>query len=287
MHDAAVSDGAQAAPRTALHRPRTLRLPVGGVRLQRQRWQEDPQNLSYRAEAAGWRGDAAVAVRKRTLPAPASTTLGEAAQAWLDGAREGVIRPRSGEPHKPAASRHYERGLRLRVLPSLGARKLASIEREHLQALVDRLTADGASAALIEATANPLRAIYRHAMRSPSTDGGCGPVSRFIASCMRLKSTEDVSAAPGTEMASRQSVSWPEIEPIVRRRGAPKQQEGNGVPWLRRSGRRHARTPGRAGAAHVWAAGDVGEPLAHQRIAVTLGVCKLPLRDSQTDSVMS
>jgi integrase len=122
-----------------------------------------------RAAAAAWRNDASSAVRKRTLRAPTATTLRQAADAWVDGARAGLIRPRSGEPYKPAAIRHYERGLRLRVLPELGDRRLVDIEREDLQAFVDKLLADGSSPALIEATVNPVRAIYRHAMRSPSS----------------------------------------------------------------------------------------------------------------------
>src|SRR5437868_7039563 len=73
-----------------------------------------------RAAAVAWRDDARADVRRRILRAPASTTLEEAGVAWLEAARLGVIRPRSGEPYKPAAIRHYERGLRLRVYPALG-----------------------------------------------------------------------------------------------------------------------------------------------------------------------
>jgi integrase len=122
-----------------------------------------------RAAAVAWREDSRSAVRKRTLRAPTSTTLREATTAWLDSAREGVIRPRSGAPYKPAAIRNYERNLRLHVLPDLGARRLSDIEREDLQRLVDGMVAKGRSAALIEASVSPLRAVYRHAMKTPSS----------------------------------------------------------------------------------------------------------------------
>jgi integrase len=72
------------------------------------------------AEAKGWRADAEGAVRKRTLRAPTSTTVAEAAHAWLKGAREGTVRNRSGDRYKPSVLRGYERALRLRILPALG-----------------------------------------------------------------------------------------------------------------------------------------------------------------------
>src|SRR2546423_11576479 len=75
-----------------------------------------------RAAALAWRNDATAAVRRQVMRAPTQTTLREASHAWLAGARTGIIRPRSGGPYKPAAIRHYERGLRLRVLPELGSR---------------------------------------------------------------------------------------------------------------------------------------------------------------------
>ena len=128
-----------------------------------------------RAAAIAWRDDSRSAVRNRTLRAPTSTTLKQAADAWVEGARAGLIRPRSGDPYKPAAVRHYERGLRLRALPELGHRRLADIDREDLQKYVDQMLAKGMSAAVIEATINPLRAIYRHAMRSPSSGIAVNP----------------------------------------------------------------------------------------------------------------
>ena len=73
------------------------------------------------AAAKGWRHDATVAVRRGEMRAthrhhPPRRPPNE----WLDGAREGRIRTRSGDPYKPSAIRSYERALRLRVLPDLG-----------------------------------------------------------------------------------------------------------------------------------------------------------------------
>lgn len=114
--------------------------------------------------AKAWREDASTAVRKKTLRAPTSTTLKEAAWAWLKGAREGLIRNRSGDPYKPSAIRGYEAALRLRVLPELGHRRLVEVTRTDLQDLVDGLLASGLNASTIGVTLLPLRAIYRRAL---------------------------------------------------------------------------------------------------------------------------
>src|SRR5437899_6340140 len=57
--------------------------------------------------AKGWRDDASTAVRKKMMRAPTAITMEAAAQAWLDGARKGLIRTRSGDEHKPSAIRSY------------------------------------------------------------------------------------------------------------------------------------------------------------------------------------
>ncbi len=122
------------------------------------------------AAAKAWREDAKPAVRKNAMRAPTSTTLREAADAWLEGARAGLIRPtRSGEPYKPSAIRNYEQGLRLRVLPELAPRKLSDLTRSDLQDFVDSLIAKGITAPTIEATIVPVRAIYRRALLRPET----------------------------------------------------------------------------------------------------------------------
>jgi integrase len=132
-----------------------------------------------RAAAVKWREDAKPQVRKKLLRAPTSTTLNEAAKQWLAEARVGVIRPRSGEPYKPAAIRGYERHLRLRILPEIGSHRLSEIEREDVQKLVNTMLAQGMSAALIEASIVPLQAIYRHALDTPSMGIAVNPTTKI------------------------------------------------------------------------------------------------------------
>src|SRR5215208_1589302 len=95
------------------------------------------------AEAKAWRADAMREIRLGTRRASAPLTLAAAGEAWLTGARASSIRNRSGDEYKPSSIRGYEEALRLRVLPELGSRRLDSITRADLQALVDRLLQAG------------------------------------------------------------------------------------------------------------------------------------------------
>jgi len=116
------------------------------------------------ASAKGWRSDAEGAVRRRTLRAPTKTTVAEAAEVWLQGARVGTVRNRSGDRYKPSALRGYERSLRLRVKPELGHARLAAVTRGDVQGLVDKLLGEGLDPSTIRNTLNPLQAIYRRAL---------------------------------------------------------------------------------------------------------------------------
>jgi len=116
------------------------------------------------AEARTWRADAESAVRKRTLRAPSKVTIAEAAGDWLEGARKGTVRTRSGDRYKPSAIRGYEAALRLRILPEFGGDRVSNLSRTDLQEFVDRLQARGLDPSTIQTTLMPLRAIYKRAL---------------------------------------------------------------------------------------------------------------------------
>jgi integrase len=120
------------------------------------------QSLS---EARSWRAQAAQGVQIGAVRAPTATTLRQAATEWLDGARSGAIRNRSGDEYKPSVIRGYDEALKLRVLPAIGAHKLSDIAVADVQALVDRWQAQGLNASTIRNTLLPLRVIYRRAVR--------------------------------------------------------------------------------------------------------------------------
>ena len=84
----------------------------------------------------------------------------------MAGAREGRILNKREQPYKPAVLRNYEIALRLRVLPSLGDRKLGDIDLAELLELKEHLLGEGCSASTIRNSFVPLQAIYRRARRS-------------------------------------------------------------------------------------------------------------------------
>ena len=116
------------------------------------------------AEAKAWRIDARAAVRAGLLRAPSPRTVEEAALAWLEGAKAGAVRNRSGDTYKPSTIRGYEQGLRLRVLPAFGALRITEVERSDVQAFVDELMRNGDDASTIRNTLLPLRVIFRRAL---------------------------------------------------------------------------------------------------------------------------
>jgi integrase len=118
-----------------------------------------------KAAAVAWRDEARGEVRRNVLRAPTATTINEAAKAWLEGARSGLIRTRGGDPYKPSAIRSYEAALRLRVRPEIGHKKVSDITRADVQDLVDGLLAEGLAASTIGVALLPLRAIYRRALQ--------------------------------------------------------------------------------------------------------------------------
>lgn len=115
------------------------------------------------AQAKRWRNQLVKARDDGRLRTPAKITLNAAAQTWLDKARTGAIRNRSGDAYKPSVIRSYEQVLRLRVLPQIGAHKLADISRPDLQRLVGQWQAQGLNPSTVRNSLLPLRAIYRDA----------------------------------------------------------------------------------------------------------------------------
>jgi len=123
------------------------------------------QNFPTRAAAKAWRDDKLGAVRRGELRVPTATTVRVAAEAFMEGAKAKAIPTASGDEYKPATLRGYRVSLNKRILPALGNKRLSEVRRADVQELADRLTAEGLSASTVQNTLDPLRAIYRRAIR--------------------------------------------------------------------------------------------------------------------------
>ena len=123
------------------------------------------RTFARESEAKSWRVDARAAANARSLRTLSQITVEQAAWLWLEAARSGAVRDRSGHQYKPGTLREYGRALGLRVLPEFGGLRLSELTRAELQDFVDRMLDGKLAASTIRNTMNPLQAIYRHAVR--------------------------------------------------------------------------------------------------------------------------
>jgi integrase len=112
-----------------------------------------------------WRQDAQVALRRGTMRPPTAKTVAEAAEVLITGAHDGTILDRAGKPYKPSTARGYEQLLHAYVIPALGGWKLSELQRRDVQDFVDGLRSQGLSPSTIANILDPLRVIFRRAIR--------------------------------------------------------------------------------------------------------------------------
>ena len=112
-----------------------------------------------------WRQDAQVALRRGTMRPPTAKTIAEAAEVLIKGAHDGTILDRAGKPYKPSTARGYEQLLHAYVIPALGGWKLSELQRRDVQDFVDGLRSQGLSPSTIANILDPLRVIFRRAIR--------------------------------------------------------------------------------------------------------------------------
>jgi len=114
-----------------------------------------------RWEAKAWRHEQLKLASIDRLRAPSRLSLAEASSWWVEMARDGQIRNRSGRRYKPSALRTIETDLRLHLAPRLGTRVMVGVTRADLQRLVGGWLAAGRSPSKIRSIINAARVLWR------------------------------------------------------------------------------------------------------------------------------
>jgi Phage integrase, N-terminal SAM-like domain len=83
---------------------------------------------------------------------------------FIEAVEDGRARNRSGRRYRPSALRDLSGILRQHVARDLGHMRLRDVRRRHVQALVDRLAADGLSDSRIRSVLSAVRALYGYAI---------------------------------------------------------------------------------------------------------------------------
>ena len=95
---------------------------------------------------------------------PDDATVAAVVDTFLASATAGRTLNRSGRPYMPSALRDLRGILESHVVPRLGAMPLGEVRRHDVQALVDRLGADGLSESRIRSVVSAVRALYGYAI---------------------------------------------------------------------------------------------------------------------------
>ena len=117
-----------------------------------------------------WRQETIEALADPTALAPGQAFFELAAQNWLEAAKAGTVRTRSGSPYKPAALRSYEDSIRRFLVPRLGRTRLADITRADIQDVIDWMVSEGYAPSTVRNAVLPLRSILRRALDRQEID---------------------------------------------------------------------------------------------------------------------
>ncbi len=117
-----------------------------------------PRALEARAALA----DLSAALRKGEALKQSAITLGEARPRFIKAAREGIALNKWRRRYRPRAYEDLETALK-HVPDELARRRLDRVTRGEVQALIDRLSAQGLSGSRVSSVVNALRSLYHWA----------------------------------------------------------------------------------------------------------------------------
>jgi integrase len=117
-------------------------------------------------EAKAWRDDVRIAVRNGSLRPQSKQTVGEAATTLLEGMKDGSLLDRSGNVYKPSTCRSYETAVTKYLdADPLAGMAISAVRRADVQDYLDRLRNRGLAPSTVANKLDPLRVIFRRAMK--------------------------------------------------------------------------------------------------------------------------
>lgn len=167
------------------------------------------RTLNSYAEAKTWRDDVRIAVRNGSIRPRSSQTVADAARLLLEGMRDGWWLDRSGKPYKPSTCRSYAQAISRYLEPDPVAQlRVSEVRRADIQDYVDRLRKKGLSPSTIANKLDPIRVIFRRAIKRDEisidpTDGLELPAVRGRRERIadRTEAAALIAALPGSEQA--------------------------------------------------------------------------------------
>jgi integrase len=123
------------------------------------------RSFKTKAEAKAWRARAMAGHVDKLAGATSSPVLGVLADWVFDEAEAGRLLNRSGDAFKPSVIRSYRSTYSVHIGPAIGKRRVGSVRRRDVQAVVSDMTAQGLSPSTVRNALLPLRLIYRVAIR--------------------------------------------------------------------------------------------------------------------------
>lgn len=123
------------------------------------------RSFKTKSEAKAWRARAMAGHVDKLAGATTSPVLDVLAEWVFDEAAAGRLLNRSGDEYKPSVVRSYKSCFEVHLSPAIGSRRVGSIARRDVQAVVGSMSAQGLSPSTIRNTLLPLRLMFRVAIR--------------------------------------------------------------------------------------------------------------------------
>jgi Phage integrase, N-terminal SAM-like domain len=155
---------------------------------------------------------------------PGEVRVATVVDEFIEAAQDGRASNRSGRLYRPSALRDLRGILRHHVARDLGHMRLRDVRGRHVQAVLDRLAAEGLSESRIRSVISAVRALYGYAIDRGYAE--LSPATGLTVPSRDERRTDDVDRSWGEEPAPR----TPRARPKYRQSPPPTRDAGDYEP---------------------------------------------------------